>query len=235
MSAIAAAHRFSVEGKQHPSETDFLHSLVQANTQHKSWRERLQWVRDRILDPSFGPTQGHLATLAIYLRLLATGELVCAEDGGHFRPNHHAEAAQQIEAALERLSTPETAWVLRRIYPYLPSWAADFRRAEPLTRIRDIAHRNDIPHELKQEIKQNLQNKLHRCAGPEDLRTSAEILVRVTAAGTNYSKDFVREFQIFHGELQEFFNATALDARLRGLSRTDDQAGAEAVTAFLTL
>jgi len=176
MSASDGAPRLSAEGKEEPSETDFIRSLVQANSEHRSWRERLQWVRDRILDPAFMPTQGQLATLAIYLRFLATGELACAEDGRHFRPNHHAEAAQQIEVALEQLSTPETAWVLRRIYPYLPSWAPDFRRAEPLTRIRDIAHRNDIPHELKQEIKQRLQNKLHRCAGPEDLRTSAEIL-----------------------------------------------------------
>ena len=104
--------------------------------------------------------------MAVYLRLLATGELKCEEDGRHFRPNHHAEAALQIETALERLATPETAWVLRRIYPFLPSWGEEFRRSEPLTRIRDIAHRNDIPAELKNEIKHRLQNKLHRCAGP---------------------------------------------------------------------
>ncbi|MBV8130252.1 MAG: hypothetical protein JO114_21595, partial [Planctomycetaceae bacterium] len=57
---------------------------------------------------------------------------------------HHAEAALQIETALERLSTPETAWIVRRIYPYLPSWNEEFRRSEPLTRICDIAHRNNI-------------------------------------------------------------------------------------------
>ncbi len=217
------------------AEADFTRALVEANRSRRSWRERLQWVRDRFADPAFAPMPGQLATLAIYLRLLATGELKCEEDGRHFRPNHHAEAALRIEAALERLSTPETAWILRRIYPYLPSLAEEFRRSEPLTRIRDIAHRNDIPPDLKREIKQRLQNKLHRCAGPEDLRTSEEILRRITAPGAGYAPAFVQEFQVFHGELQEFFNATALEKRLRTLARSSDAAGAEAVGAFLTL
>src|SRR4051794_35930218 len=123
-------------------ERTFLHSLVDASRRRTSWRQRLQWLRDRFLDPGFAPTPGQLATVAVYLRFLATGELQCTEDGRHFRPNHHAEAAWQMAAALERLSTPETDWILRRIYPYLPSWGEAFRRSEPLTRIRDIAHRN---------------------------------------------------------------------------------------------
>jgi phosphoglucan,water dikinase len=217
------------------AEANFTQALVEATRDRKSWRERLQWVRDRFADPAFAPIPGELATVAIYLRLLSTGELPCEEDGRHFRPNHHAEAALQIEVALERLSTPETAWIVRRIYPYLPSSDAAFRRSEPLTRIRDIAHRNDIPPDLKKEIKQRLQNKLHRCAGPEDLRTSAEILGRITAAEAGYAPAFVQEFKLFHEELQEFFNATALDARLRALVPSADAAGAEAVNYFLTL
>ena len=45
------------------------------------------------------------------------------------------------------------------------------RRAcsEPLTRIRNIAHRSDISEDLKKQIKHTIQNKLHRNAGPEDL------------------------------------------------------------------
>ncbi len=217
-----------------PSEAEFSRSLIEANRNRKSWRERLQWLRDRFADPAFTPTAGELATVAIYLRLLATGELRCEEDGRHFRPNHHAEAALQIETALERVVTPDTAWILRRIYPYLPSWGEEFRRAEPLTRIRDIAHRNDIPQELKREIKQRLQNKLHRCAGPEDLRTSEEILRRVTAPGAGFSPAFVQEFQTFHGELQEFFNATALDGRLRAAA-SSDPAATESISRFLAL
>ena len=125
-------------------------ALVDMSRDCKSWRERLQWVRDRFADPAFAPTPGDLGTLAVYLRFLATGEVKCEEDGRHFRPNHHAEAALQIEAALERLSGPDTAWILRQIYPCLPSSGEELRRAEPLTRIRDIAHRNDIPDDLKQ-------------------------------------------------------------------------------------
>jgi phosphoglucan,water dikinase len=217
------------------AEADFTRALVEATRERRSWRERLQWIRDRFTDPAFAPTSGELATVAIYLRLLSTGELPSEEDGRHFRPNHHAEAALQIEAALERLSTPETAWIMRRIYPYLPSSDEAFRRSEPLTRIRDIAHRNDIPPDLKKEIKQRLQNKLHRCAGPEDLRTSEEILRRITAADAGYAPAFVQEFKRFHEELQEFFNATALDARLRALVPSADAAGAEAVNRFLAL
>src|SRR5439155_9636152 len=113
-------------------EADFTRALVEASAGRKSWRERLHWVRDRFVDPAFAPTVGQLATVAVYLRFLATGELKCEEDGRHFRPNHHAEAALRIEEALERLAAPETAWVLRRIYPYLPSLGEAFRRAEPL-------------------------------------------------------------------------------------------------------
>lgn len=53
------------------------------------------------------------------------------------------------------------------------------RASTPLTRIRDIAHRNDIPHELKQEIKHTLQNKLHRNAGPEDLVATEVMMQRL--------------------------------------------------------
>jgi phosphoglucan,water dikinase len=216
------------------SEADFLRALVESARTFRSWRGRLQWLRDRFAEASFRPGPGHMAAVAVYLRFLATGELKCEEDGGHYRPNHSAEAAAQIEAALERMASPATAWILRRIYPYLPSWSEEFQRAEPLTRIRDIAHRNDIPADLKREIKTRLQNKLHRSAGPEDLRTSEEILARVTAAGAGYSPAFVNEFKLFHGELQEFFNATGLDVRLRALAEAEPSC-AEAVGAFLAL
>jgi phosphoglucan,water dikinase len=216
---------------QAEAEAAFTAALIETTHTCKSWRERLQWLRDHFIDPAFAPPPGQLAMIAIYLRFLATGELRCEEDGRHFRPNHHAEAALQIEAALERLTSPETAWILRRIYPYLPSWGAEFRRSEPLTRIRDIAHRNDIPQELKQEIKQRLQNKLHRCAGPEDLHTAEEIRRRVSSGG--FAPDFVREFQIFHAELQEFFNATALEGRLQALAHKGELA--ESIRSFLAL
>jgi phosphoglucan,water dikinase len=208
-------------------------ALIEMSRDRKSWRERLQWVRDRFVDPTFTPSAGDLATLAVYLRFLATGEVRCVEDGRHFRPNHHAEAALQIETAMERLFNADTAWILRRICPYLPSSSNAFRRAEPLTRIRDIAHRNDIPHEVKLDIKTRLQNKLHRCAGPEDLRTSADILARITAPDASYSPEFIAEYRIFHEELQEFFNASALDKRLQVLANSLGSVSAAAVRAFL--
>ena len=39
----------------------------------------------------------------------------------------------------------------------LPSFTEAFTASVPLTRIRDIAHRNDIPGDLKQEIKHTIQ------------------------------------------------------------------------------
>src|SRR5438445_365288 len=61
------------------------------------------------------------------------------------------------------------------------------------------------------------------------------LLERITAPGDAYAPAFVKEFQVFHGELQEFFNATALEGRLRSVSRSSDQSVAEAVTGFLDL
>ena len=46
---------------------------------------------------------------------------------------------------------------LRRLQPWLPSFTAEFTASVPLTRIRDIAHRSDIPHDLKQELKHTIQ------------------------------------------------------------------------------
>jgi phosphoglucan,water dikinase len=56
----------------------------------------------------------------------------------------------------------------RRMHARLPSISGEFRQSVPLTRIRDIAHRGDIPRDVKEEIKHTLQNKLHRSAGNAD-------------------------------------------------------------------
>jgi phosphoglucan,water dikinase len=213
----------------------FVQAVVRASSEHQNWRERLQWVASQFTDSAFDPTPEHLATLAIYLRFLATGEVKCEDNGGHFRPNHLAAASLRIAEALPLLVTPSRAWIMRRIYPYLPSFGEEFQRAEPLTRIRDIAHRNDIPGELKNEIKNRLQNKLHRCAGPEDLTTSADILARITAKRAGLSDSFVQEFKIFHEELREFFNASALETRLEALEKTLSPPDKRQVRTFLEL
>ena len=198
-------------------EPDFLNSLVSANQHCRSWREKLDFVRTLFTEEVTPLTTEQLVDIAIYLRFLGTGEIPCVEDGRHFRPAHHARIALQIQQRLAEITTPENALIVRRIYPWLPSSAQTFQRAEPLTRIRDIAHRNDIPSDLKHEIKHTLQNKLHRCAGPEDLETSKAILARITAPGVSYSGDFVEQFRIFHEELKEFFNARSLAERLNAL------------------
>ncbi len=197
-------------------------ALVELNSRHTSWRLRLEGVRDLLLAEDFSPTAAGLGYVAVYLRFLATGELVCAEEGGHHRPCHHAAAAREIENFLARLETPELAWLARRISPALPSFAAEFSRAEPLTRIRDLAHRNDIPKELKLRIKTTLQNKLHRSADPGDLAVSAAILADICAPGANCPAEFVAQFRVFHAELEEFFSAASLGRRLAQLEAAAD-------------
>jgi len=204
---------------EHPpaSPTTFLLALVHGNTGCRSWREKLDFVRSLLASDTPPLTSENLVDLAVYLRFLSTGQIPCTEDGRHFRPAHHARIALQIQERLAQLATPDNAYILRKIQPWLPSSGEMFRRPEPLTRIRDIAHRNDLPSELKQEIKHSLQNKLHRCAGPEDLATSAALLERITAPAAGYPAAFVEEFKIFHQELQEFFNARSLEDRLKTL------------------
>jgi len=209
-----------------------LQAIAQAHHQFSSWRQRLEWVRDQVMADTFQATPDQLVAFIVYLRFLATGELSCEEDGRHFRPNHHARAAMDLEDVLKKLTTKKNAWLIRRLYPWLPSYDEAYRRREPLTRIRDIAHRNDIPKELKSEIKHQLQNKLHRCAGPEDLITSRDILSRITASGSHYSHEFINQFKIFHSELEEFFNATALDQRLASLDVADNHKLAELISQF---
>ena len=197
--------------------SDFLETLVRGNDRCRSWREKLDFLRGLFASETTPLTAENLVDLAVYLRFLGTGQIPCAEDGRHFRPAHHARIALQIQERLAQLSTPDNAYIVRRIQPWLPSSGETFRRPEPLTRIRDIAHRNDIPSDLKHEIKHALQNKLHRCAGPEDLLTATALLERITAPHAGYPAAFVEEFKTFHEELKEFFNARSLEDRLKAL------------------
>lgn len=196
------------------SDNEKIALIVNTMSTQTSWRTRLQWIYHAILEEKFiGMDLSYLAAL---LRFLATGVLKCAEDGGHYRPNHHAQIGDKIAQLVEQSTAPN--WLRRLLYPYLPSNDAQFTTAEPLTRIRDIAHRNDLPHDLKLHIKHQLQNKLHRSAGPEDLITAREILEKITATGANYSTDFVAEFKLFYDELSNFFNAANLPQRLAMIS-----------------
>lgn len=220
---------------------EFETALVSMNNDHRSWRLRLSFIREIFCDEEAAMTASFnvlsldcLVTVSVYLTFLSNGQLACYEDRGHHRPNHHAAEAQQIESRLNELipnlrdvesdfrcfdKHSRTQWIpyiARSIYPRLPSFASQFTVSVPLTRIRDIAHRGDIPHDLKQEIKHKLQNKLHRCAGPEDLKTCEDLLSRVSQGG--YSCDFVHQLRVFYHELKEFFNASSVNEYLQFLS-----------------
>ncbi len=216
-------------------EEEFCARIAAAHARYPSWRQRLGWIQEVVSAPGFAASPEQLASLAIYLRFMGTGEVKCEEDGRHFRPHHHASAALAIEDRLATVTAPQDRWILRKIHPWLPSYSKEFQRSEPLTRIRDIAHRNDIPKALKREIKHRLQNKLHRCAGPEDLKTSREILERISAPGADYSPGFVEQFRICHQELSEFFNASTLDQRLEGLLPSLPAGDAARMRCFLLL
>jgi phosphoglucan,water dikinase len=189
---------------------DIVGKFAEANGRFLSWRKRLDWVLHLLAAAGERPGLDLLTYIAVYLRFIGTGEIRCGEDGGHYRPSHHAAISERIYRRLVKLETPENFFVIRKIYPWLPSFDSEFKRAEPLTLIRDIAHRNDIPRELKQEIKTTLQNKLHRSAGPEDLAVSEALLKRITAPEASYPEAFVSEFKRFHEELKDFFNAGSL-------------------------
>ncbi len=216
-----------------PPEDGLAGELVAGDQKCPSWRDKLELVRGLLAQEHPALTADELIDVAIYLRFLGTGEIACREDGRHFRPAHHARIGSQIRHRLAQLRTPESEFVVRKIYPWLPSSAPAFQRPEPLTRIRDIAHRNDIPSDLKHEIKTTLQNKLHRCAGPEDLATATALLERFTDPAGNYPPAFVEQFKIFHEELREFFNARSLEERLQALLPEVDSAPAGLIRQFL--
>jgi phosphoglucan, water dikinase len=212
---------------------DFAACIVSADRERRSWRRKLEWIQELVTDNTFELTADRLVYLAIYLRFIGRGDIACEEDGGHYRPSHHARSARVIHDRLAASATTENTFVLRRIYPWLPSFKSAFTAVEPLTRIRDIAHRNDIPRELKQEIKTTLQNKLHRCAGPEDLVTSTRLLRRITDPNADYSLGFVEEFKRFHEELEELFNARSLDRQLADLMEKGDNRNVALIRRFL--
>ncbi|KAF7837081.1 phosphoglucan, water dikinase, chloroplastic [Senna tora] len=214
-------HNREVERKWDTSGLEGLSlKLVEGDRQARNWWRKLDVVRDIIVESLQGedPLEA-LIYSAIYLKWINTGQIACFEDGGHHRPNRHAEISRLIFRELERHSSrkdvsPQEVLVIRKIHPCLPSFKAEFTASVPLTRIRDIAHRNDIPHDLKQQIKHTIQNKLHRNAGPEDLVATEAMLAKITKNPGEYSEAFVEQFKIFHHELKDFFNAGSLAEQL---------------------
>ncbi|ESR34315.1 hypothetical protein CICLE_v10004968mg [Citrus x clementina] len=191
--------------------------LVEGDQRARNWWRKLEVVRELIVENLQSDERLEaLIYSAIYLKWINTGKIPCFEDGGHHRPNRHAEISRLIFRELERIScrkdaSPQEVLVIRKIHPCLPSFKAEFTASVPLTRIRDIAHRNDIPHDLKLEIKHTIQNKLHRNAGPEDLVATEAMLAKITKNPGEYSESFVEQFKMFHSELKDFFNAGRSD------------------------
>ncbi|XP_075496743.1 LOW QUALITY PROTEIN: phosphoglucan, water dikinase, chloroplastic-like [Primulina tabacum] len=206
--------------------------LVEGDRIARNWWRKLEVIRELMVENiENGKRLEALIYSAIYLKWINTGQIACFEDGGHHRPNKHAEISKLIFRELERISarkdtSPQETLVIRKIHPCLPSFKAEFTASVPLTRIRDIAHRNDIPHDLKQEIKHTIQNKLHRNAGPEDLVATEAMLARITKKPGEYSESFIEQFKIFHRELKDFFNAGNLEEQLESIRDSLDQSSA---------
>ncbi|KAJ6680380.1 PHOSPHOGLUCAN WATER DIKINASE CHLOROPLASTIC [Salix purpurea] len=213
--------------------------LVEGDSNARNWRRKLEVVCELLVGSL--QSKDRLEALiysAIYLKWINTGQVPCFEDGGHHRPNRHAEISRLIFQELEQVSSrgdtsPQEVLVIRKIHPCLPSFKAEFTASVPLTRIRDIAHRGDIPHDLKQEIKHTIQNKLHRNAGPEDLVATEAMLARITKNPGEYSEAFVEQFKIFHHELKDFFNAGSLAEQLVSIRESLDERGCSDLTLFL--
>jgi len=213
--------------------------LVEGDRDAPSWLNKLSLAKKLLVDDAhmWRPDYVTLAHAFVYLSWVATGALACVDAGGHRRPNHHADLSKITFRTLEwvvgeRAGEPDSL-LARRLQTRLPSFAAEFTQSVPLTRIRDIAHRGDIPQHIKSEIKHTIQNKLHRNAGPEDLVATETLLAKVTANKDEFSADFINEMRIFLVELREFFNAGGLSDALRGIIPVLDDAGARIVERFL--
>lgn len=203
--------------------------LVEGDRTARNWWRKLDVIRELLTGDQVGTQLEVLIYSAIYLKWINTGQIPCFEDGGHHRPNRHAEISRLIFREIERMLYGKTAspldiLVIRKIHPCLPSFKSEFTASVPLTRIRDIAHRGDIPHDLKQEIKHTIQNKLHRNAGPEDLIATEAMLAKITKTPGQYSEAFIEQFKIFFNELKDFFNAGSLTEQLESVRESlDDQ------------
>lgn len=213
--------------------------LVAGDRDAPSWLNKLELAKRTLVDdaPMCRPDHEALAHTFVYLSWVATGALPCVDAGGHRRPNHHADLSKVTFRTLEWVVAERAggsdALLARRLQTRLPSFAAEFTQSTPLTRIRDIAHRNDIPQALKSEIKHTIQNKLHRNAGPEDLVATETMLAKVTANPGEYPEAFVSEMRTFYLELCEFFNAGGLSDVLTSITPTMDDSSSRVIDRFV--
>jgi phosphoglucan,water dikinase len=71
---------------------------LELNETHRTWKEKLEVVSKIVLEYKMRPgfTSDGLALLSAYLYFINTHQIKCAENGTHFRPNHHAELSYQL-------------------------------------------------------------------------------------------------------------------------------------------
>ena len=198
---------------------------------NNTWKKKLEFINE-LVNKKKTFSNKLLALISSYLFFINTAQIKCNEDGTHFRPNHHASFALNICSVMIKNQTEENSYIIRSIIRELPSFSSQYMVTVPFTRIRDIAHRNDIPQDLKREIKTTLQNKLHRSAAPEDLKTCEKIYKSIKNG--NYSKEFVEQFAIFYEELKEFFNALSVDKVLLKIKKSFENLSDNIDTFLLT-
>ncbi|MBF0432536.1 MAG: TIM barrel protein [Fibrobacteria bacterium] len=203
-----------------PSPKHSISDLAEADTNAKNWLQKLKLAESILSKQPNEITKKNLGSIAIYLQLVGSGKITVQEDGGHQRPSRHAAVSKRLFELLQELSGPDNLFIIRKILPWLPSFKDCFTCAEPLTLIRDIAHRGDIPKDLKHEIKTTLQNKLHRSAGPEDLVTANKLLNRIKTDKENFPASFLQDFTTFYRQLEDFFNVQSLDTILSHISES---------------
>ncbi|KAL0369214.1 UNVERIFIED_CONTAM: Phosphoglucan, water dikinase, chloroplastic [Sesamum calycinum] len=208
--------------------------LVEGDRSARNWWRKLEVVRELVVENIENAKRLEALTYsAIYLKvrfLALKMEAITGQTGMQRFPGLYFANLKEFPA--EKTLHFRKFLFIRKIHPCLPSFKAEFTASVPLTRIRDIAHRNDIPHDLKQEIKHTIQNKLHRNAGPEDLVATEAMLARITKKPGEYSEAFVEQFKIFHRELKDFFNAGSLEEQLESIRDSLDQSSA-ALSAFI--
>ena len=206
---------------------EFINLLITKNEEKKTWREKLSLVCDLVNDNN--ENNQIISLIAAYLYFINSGQIKCNEDGTHFRPNHSSQHAfnifkklyKQIFSNSEEMNENSFSIIAHSILRNLPSFNEQFMVSVPLTRIRDIAHRSDIPRDLKQEIKHKLQNKLHRNASPDDLIVCEYFINKIKNA--DYSEAFKQEFYIFYEELKGFFNSNNLDNLLNKFKEISEE------------
>ena len=87
-----------------------------------SWRQKLEQVKEVLVESaeSMRPSMDALAPTYVYLQWITTGAIACVEDGGHHRPNKHAELAKIMFRSLEWVAGDSRKmdierWIARRM------------------------------------------------------------------------------------------------------------------------